>query len=54
LRDAKQKALDHCAELGLIVTLVAAIERGLNGSELGAIVRFGIAHPAVTRSPSGR
>jgi hypothetical protein len=35
LRDAKQKALDHCTGLGLIVTLVATIERGLNDSELG-------------------
>jgi uncharacterized radical SAM superfamily Fe-S cluster-containing enzyme len=34
LRDAKQKALDHCAGLGLIVLLVATIERGLNDSEL--------------------
>jgi uncharacterized radical SAM superfamily Fe-S cluster-containing enzyme len=48
LRDAKQKALDHCAEFGLTVTLVAAIERDLNDDELGDIVRFGIAHPAVT------
>ncbi|HEY3240154.1 MAG TPA: radical SAM protein, partial [Acidimicrobiia bacterium] len=47
LRAAKQKALDHCAELGLLVILVAAIERDLNEGEIGGIVRFGMAHPAV-------
>jgi uncharacterized radical SAM superfamily Fe-S cluster-containing enzyme len=47
LRAAKLKALDACAELGLTVTLVAAVERGINTQELGDIVRFGIAHPAV-------
>ena len=48
LREDKQRALDNCAEAGLTVTLVAAVERGLNEHELGAIVRFGLAHPAVT------
>jgi hypothetical protein len=47
LRAAKQKALDHCAEFGLVVILVAAIERGLNEHEIGGIVRFGMAQPAV-------
>ena len=47
LRNAKQKALDNCAEFGLNVTLVAAVERDLNDHELGDIVRFGIKHPAV-------
>ena len=47
LRAAKQKALDACAQQGLTVTLVAAVERGVNEHELGDIVRFGIAHPAV-------
>ncbi|MDQ3945508.1 MAG: radical SAM protein [Actinomycetota bacterium] len=47
LRAAKQRALDHCAEFGLVVILVAAIERGLNEHEIGGIVRFGMAHPAV-------
>jgi uncharacterized radical SAM superfamily Fe-S cluster-containing enzyme len=47
LRAAKQKALDTCAEFGLTATLVAAVERDLNDDELGDIVRFGIAHPAV-------
>jgi uncharacterized radical SAM superfamily Fe-S cluster-containing enzyme len=47
LRAAKQQALDHCAEFGLVAILVAAIERGVNESEIGAVVRFGMAHPAV-------
>ncbi len=47
LRTFKQQALDHCAEHGLTVTLVAAVERGLNEHEVGAIIEYGIDHPAV-------
>jgi uncharacterized radical SAM superfamily Fe-S cluster-containing enzyme len=47
LRAAKQQALDHCAEFGLVAILVAAIERGVNEHEIGGIVRFGMAHSAV-------
>lgn len=47
LREIKRRALDNCADAGLTVTLVAAVERGLNDHELGAIIRHGIAHPAV-------
>jgi uncharacterized radical SAM superfamily Fe-S cluster-containing enzyme len=47
LRRAKQAALDRCAEAGLVVILVAAVEAGVNDTELGDIVRFGLAHPAV-------
>jgi uncharacterized radical SAM superfamily Fe-S cluster-containing enzyme len=47
LRAIKRKALDHCADVGLTVTLVAAVEKGLNEHELGGIIEFGIAHPAV-------
>lgn len=47
LREIKQRALDNCAEAGLTVTLVAAIERGLNEHEAGPVVEFGLAHPAV-------
>ncbi len=47
LRDIKRRALDNCAEAGLTVTLVAAVERDVNDHELGAIIRYGIAHPAV-------
>jgi uncharacterized radical SAM superfamily Fe-S cluster-containing enzyme len=47
LREIKRRALNNCAEAGLTVTLVAAVERGLNDHELGAIIRYGIEHPAV-------
>ncbi|MEW6475204.1 MAG: radical SAM protein [Actinomycetota bacterium] len=47
LRAVKQRALDHCAEAGLTVILVPAVERGVNETELGEIVRYGMAHPAV-------
>jgi uncharacterized radical SAM superfamily Fe-S cluster-containing enzyme len=47
LRDRKRRALDNCAAAGLTVTLVAAVERGVNEDEVGDIVRFGIEHPAV-------
>ena len=47
LRDVKKRALDACAAAGLTVTLVAAIERGVNEHEAGGIIEFGLAHPAV-------
>jgi hypothetical protein len=47
LRQVKKQALDACAAAGLTVTLVAAIERGVNEHEVGAIIEFGLAHPAV-------
>ncbi|MGH3713185.1 MAG: radical SAM protein [Micromonosporaceae bacterium] len=47
LRAIKQRALDNCAAAGLTVTLVAAVERGLNDHELGSIIEHGLAHPAV-------
>jgi uncharacterized radical SAM superfamily Fe-S cluster-containing enzyme len=47
LRAVKQQALDNCAEVGLSVSLVAAVERGLNDHELGAIIRHGMSAPAV-------
>ncbi|MFD9967283.1 radical SAM protein [Streptomyces sp. NPDC059011] len=47
LRTFKQRALDNCAGAGLTVTLVAAVERGLNEHELGPIIEYGIDHPAV-------
>lgn len=43
----KLEALDRLAEAGLDVTLVPAIERGVNDHEVGAIVDFAIRHPAV-------
>lgn len=47
LRDIKARALDNCANAGLTVTLVAAIERGINDHELGAVIRHGMGQPAV-------
>ena len=47
LRDEKRRALDMCVEHGLTVTLVGAVERGVNEHEVGPVVRFGIEHPAV-------
>ena len=43
----KLRALDRLAEIGCTVILVPAVERGVNGHEIGQIVRFGIEHPAV-------
>jgi 7,8-dihydro-6-hydroxymethylpterin dimethyltransferase len=48
LREEKRRALDNCAEAGVGVTLVAAVEKGLNEHEIGAVVRFGVSHPAVS------
>lgn len=47
LRPIKERALERCATADLPVALVAAVERGVNDDELGAIVRLGIEHPAV-------
>ena len=47
LQEVKRAALDNCAEAGVSVSLAAAVERGLNEHEVGAIVRFGVEHPAV-------
>jgi uncharacterized radical SAM superfamily Fe-S cluster-containing enzyme len=47
LRAAKQAALDRCSRAGLAVILVAAVEAGINEGELGDIIRYGLAHPAV-------
>lgn len=47
LRETKSRALDRLEALGLNVILVAAIEHGINEHEIGAIVEFGVKHPAV-------
>jgi 7,8-dihydro-6-hydroxymethylpterin dimethyltransferase len=47
LQEIKLAALDRCAAAGVGVSLAAAVERGINEHELGAIVRFGVEHPAV-------
>ena len=43
----KLRALDRLAEIGLNVTIVPAIERGVNEHEIGRIVEFAIGHPAI-------
>jgi hypothetical protein len=45
--DEKLRALDRLASIGLSVTLVPAIERGVNEHEIGKIIEFAIQHPAV-------
>lgn len=45
--EEKLRALDRLAAIGLDVTIVPAIERGVNEHEIGRIVEFAIAHPAV-------
>ena len=47
LAETKMKALERLAEIDLDVVLVPAIERGVNEHEVGAVVKFGLAHPAV-------
>src|SRR5690242_617162 len=42
LTDTKLRALERCAESGVSVSLAAAVERGINEQEIGAIVRFGV------------
>ncbi len=43
----KIHALDRLAEIGCPVILVPTIERGVNDHEIGAIIKFGLEHPAV-------
>ena len=45
--EEKVRALDRLAAVGLNVTIVPAIERGVNEHEIGRIVDFAIAHPAI-------
>ena len=45
--EEKLRALDRLAEIGLSVTLVPAVERGVNEHEIGKIVDLAIQHPAV-------
>ena len=47
LLDTKLRALDRINDAGLTAVLVAAVERGINVDEVGAIVEFGLEHPAV-------
>ena len=45
--DEKLRALDRLAGIGLNVTIVPAIERGVNEHEVGKIIEFAIEHPAI-------
>ena len=45
--DSKLRALDRLAKIGLSVTLVPAIERGVNDHEVGKIIDLAIKHPAI-------
>ncbi|HUY82557.1 MAG TPA: radical SAM protein [Acidobacteriaceae bacterium] len=45
--EEKLLALDRLAEAGLNVTLVPAIERGVNEHEIGRIIDLAIRHPAI-------
>jgi len=45
--DEKLRALDRLAQIGLNVTIVPAIERGVNEREIGRIVEFAVQHPAI-------
>ena len=47
LLDTKLRALERLAKADLDVALVAAVERGINDHEVGAVLRFGLEHPAV-------
>lgn len=47
LVETKLRALDRLAEIDLDVVLVPAIGRGINEHEVGAVLKFGLAHPAV-------
>lgn len=48
LTAGKLRALDRCGEAGVSVSLAAAVERDINEHEVGAILAFGVEHPAVT------
>ena len=47
LLDLKLRALDRLHQAGLDTVLVAAIERGVNVDEVGALVEFGLQQPGV-------
>jgi uncharacterized radical SAM superfamily Fe-S cluster-containing enzyme len=47
LREIREKALERLNRLGISTTLVVTVERGVNDSELGAIVDFALTQPVV-------
>jgi uncharacterized radical SAM superfamily Fe-S cluster-containing enzyme len=42
LKDLKQKAIDNLNEYSIPVTLVMTLERGLNDSEIGKVITYGL------------
>ena len=47
LREIKAQALERLAEAGLYTILVPTVVQGINENEIGDILRYGLAHPAV-------
>ncbi len=47
LRSVREQAIARCNDLGLSVTLVVTVKKGLNDHELGAIIDYGLAQPCV-------
>jgi uncharacterized radical SAM superfamily Fe-S cluster-containing enzyme len=47
LRSIRRRALERLNALGISTTLVVTVERGVNDSELGAIVDFALQQPCV-------
>ena len=47
LLETKLKALDRLHQAGLDTVIVAAVEHGVNVDEVGALLEFGLQHPAV-------
>lgn len=47
LRTIREKALERLNKLGISTTLVVTVERGVNDSELGAIIEYALEQPAV-------
>lgn len=48
LLETKLRAIEALGAAGVRITLVAAVEAGVNDDELGAIVRFGLERPWIT------
>jgi len=47
LRNVHTRAIENCNELGISVTLVVTVKRGLNDDELGDIIEYGLSQPCV-------
>lgn len=47
LRAVRERAIAHCNEFGLSVTLVVTLKKGLNDREVGKIIEYGLSQPCV-------